>query len=308
MLTFDLHYHPNIANLSKGVRDRRLERHRRIFELNRPDCVACTEHSYKNPYDAYLYLTEAALDTDTFVMPGVECISREGVEIVFLYPSEQDLKSALKANRPFGWSIKDVGRIAEATGAVSIVPHPFSLARSGAGNVLSPAGYSRVLKLVDYVEIHNGSALTLMQRISTKGARPLFKKTMEKISWTLNLPHDQRGESLGWAISSDAHYPGEQFIIGSTDRTLKPGETYFDLLRNRIRFEGVMVSSPSENTIVNNMRLFRNVRCAMSEGINKDFRMMRMIPGNGQEKYDKIVQRVGREFKRRAGKVLRSDR
>lgn len=309
MLTFDLHYHPNIANLSKIVRDRRLERHRKVFEWNAPDCVACTEHSYKHPLDAYLYLADSVQDLDTAIIPGVECVSREGVEIVYLHRNEQDLRNFLKRYKPFSWSIKDVGRIRDATGAVTVVPHPFSLARSGAGNVLSPAGYARVLKLVDYVEIHNGSALTLMQRISTKNARPLFKKTMEKISWTLNLPREHSGEDLGWAVSSDAHFPEEQFIIGSTEAVPEPGETYFDMLNKRIRFDGVMVSTPSANTMTNNMRLFRNVRCAMSEGINKDFKMMRSNGlGNGVNGNDKFMQRMGREFRRRAVKVLRSDR
>jgi hypothetical protein len=309
MLTFDLHYHPNIANLSKHLRDRKLERHRSVLETNRPDCVACTEHSYKQPLDAYLYLADAAQDLRTEILPGVECVSREGVDIIFLYPGEGDLRSALRDYKPFAWSIKDVGRIRNATGAISIVPHPFSLSRSGAGNVLSQAGYKRVLRLVDYVEIHNGSALTLMQRLSTKGARPLFKKTMETISWTINLPKEQRGEGLGWAVSSDAHFPEEQFIIGSTEEQPQAGETLFDLLGRKVRFEAQMVRYPSENKIVNNFRLFRTIRCAMAEGINKDFRQMRMngiTEGDVWERGDKIMHLVGREVRKRAFKALRS--
>jgi hypothetical protein len=311
MPTFDLHYHPNIANLKRPLRERKLERHKNVLATNRPDCVACTEHAYKRPLDAYLYLADAAKDLKTEILPGVEGVSREGVDIIFIYASEADLKSALKEQKPFAWSIKDVGRIRNATGAVSIVPHPFSLSRSGAGNVLSQAGYQRVLRMVDYVEIHNGSALTLMQRLSTKNARPLFKKTMETISWTINLPREHRGQGLGWAVSSDAHFPEEQFIIGATEEQPGPGESLFDLLGRRVRFEALMVSYPSENNIVNNFRLFRTMRCAMAEGINKDMRQMRqsgVTEGDVWERGDKIVQMVGREVRKRAVKALRSGR
>jgi hypothetical protein len=136
---------------------------------------------------------------------------------------------------------------------------------------------------------------------------------MDKISWTLNLPPAYRGEDLGWAVSSDAHFPEEQFIVGSIDVEPSHGETFFDLLEKRLRFEAVMISDPSENSMVNNFRLFRNVRCAMTEGINKDIRMMRMGPpgngnGDGSKGNGRIVRRVGREVRRRALKAFRQDK
>jgi hypothetical protein len=275
MLTFDLHYHPNIQNLREKSRARRLQQHLMYLKWAGLDCLASTEHSYKAPLDAYLRLSDALSEINTVVLPGVECVSREGVDMVFIYRNEEDLRSAVFQFGPLSWSVKDTARIAENTGAVTILPHPFALARSAACEVLSPKGCKRLLKLVDYVEIHNGSALTLMQRLSTRRARPLFRKTLRKISMTLNLPREWRGNGLGWAVSSDAHYPGEQFIVGVTEEEPGPGEDYFDLLKRRIRFKEILLRYPSDQTMINNMRLLRNLGTSVAEGLNKDIRQIR---------------------------------
>lgn len=269
MLTFDLHFHANIHRMptrSKALRLRKIRRHLRQCG---PDFLASTEHSYKKPLEAYQRLSEATADLRTTVIPGVEAVSSEGIDIIFLFDDEAGLRRGLGEVRTFGWSVRDVARIAAETGALTIVPHPFHLGRTSAGNILSRRAYLRLLAMSDYVEIHNGSALTFDSQLTGCGAGQFFCKTQHKLDLTLDLPLADRGEGLGWAVSSDAHYPGEQFIVGSTDAFMAPGEPVLDFLRRRIRFAPhALVQPPTEHS-VNSLHLLRSLQGVLKEAMVK---------------------------------------
>lgn len=269
MLTFDLHFHANIHRMperNKAIRLRKLRWH---MERAGVDFIASTEHSYKKPLEAYQRLAEAAEGLETEIIPGVESVSQEGIDIIFLYRSEADLKKASDAVQTFRWSVRDVGRIARDTGAITLVPHPFHIGKSSAGNILSRRAYEQLLKMCDYIEIHNGSALNVESRLSGSRVKSLFKNTQLKLDKTLNLPHEDRGKGLGWAISSDAHYPGEQYVVGQTDCGMKPGEDVFDFLKQRIRFEYCEVKRLSTDPFKNNTRLLRSFQGVVKEGLVK---------------------------------------
>lgn len=235
------------------------------------DYVASTEHSYKKPLEAYQRLAEITRGLDTEIIPGVEGVSMEGVDVIFLYRTGEDLQRALRSLQTFRWSTRDVARIAEDTGAVTIVPHPFHIGKSSAGNVLSRRGYLRLLKMCDYVEIHNGSALTVERRLSKSRVRKLFKEARLKLDKTLNLPLEDRGEGLGWAISSDAHYPGEQYVVGKTDLDMASDEDVIDFLKRRIRFEHQSVLELADSPLRSNTRLLRSFQGVVKEGLTKEY-------------------------------------
>ena len=270
MPTYDLHFHANVYGLSRRTRDSRLERIRRTLSANRLDCLASTEHSYKNPLEAYLHLAETAADLETTVIPGVEGVSSEGIDIIYLFRCEDQLRRSLRSLRSFGWSVRDVAAIARNTGAITIVPHPFHICRSAAGNVLSSRAYSRLLAQVDYVEIHNGSALPISTRLGRSRSRPLFKKTMGKLHKTIDLPMRHRGQGVGWAIGSDAHYPEEQLIVGFTPKCPADDESHFDFLRRRQRFETYHLENNYERSSFSNFGMLRSVQAAFREGIIKE--------------------------------------
>jgi len=246
MLTFDLHFHANIHRMPRRNKLIRLQKIRWHMKRAGIDFVASTEHSYKKPLEAYLRLAEITHDLDTEIIPGIEGVSSEGVDVIFLYRTGDDLRRALKPLQTFRWSARDVARIAGDTDAVTIVPHPFHIGKSSAGNVLPRRGYLQLLKMCDYVEIHNGSALAVERRLSRSRVKTFFKEARLKLDKTLNLPMEDRGEGLGWAISSDAHYPGDQYIVGKTDQSMAPGQDVFDFLKGRIRFEYQSVLELSE--------------------------------------------------------------
>ncbi len=234
------------------------------------DYLASTEHSYKKPLEAYRRLAEIAADLDTEIIPGVEAVSSEGIDIIFLYRTEEHLQWALSQHQTFRWSVRDVGAICRDTDAIAIVPHPFHMGRTSAGNILSTRAYNRLLSMADYVEIHNGSALNMDKRLSLSCARGCFKQTRAKLDKTLNLPLEARGHGLGWAVSSDAHYPGEQLMVGFTENAPGLDEAVFDFLKQRIRFVPHLLKQPEVRELGRNVKLLRDFQCVFKEGLVKE--------------------------------------
>lgn len=270
MATFDLHYHTNIHRMPERNKRLRLQKIAWYLRHLGLDYLASTEHSYKKPLEAYQRLAEATADLHTEVIPGVEAVSSEGIDIIFLYRTGDQLAWALDQYQTFRWSVRDVRAICRDTDAISIVPHPFHMGRSSAGNILSRRAYHRLLGMADYVEIHNGSALNMDDSITRARATNCLKKTQAKLDKTLNLPMPERGEGLGWAVSSDAHYPGEQRMAGYTSLSLAPGEDVFDFLKQRVRFEHLPLEQPHRRMLDRNVRLLRDFQCVLKEGLVKE--------------------------------------
>lgn len=270
MPTFDLHFHANIHRMPGWDKILRMQKLQWHFRRAGVDYVASTEHSYKKPLEAYLRLADAVQELPTHIIPGVESVSAEGIDIIYLYRNEENLRRALAQFQTFRWTIRDVAAICRDTEAISIVPHPFHIGKSSAGNILCRRAYRQLLRMSDYVEVHNGSALAIEKRLSSKRVSRLFKRTRHKLDKTLNLPMEDRGEGLGWAVSSDSHYPGEQFIVGYTDLLLEPGEDVFDFLGKRIRFDMHYLGILPENNRENNARLLRSLQGVIKEGLVKE--------------------------------------
>lgn len=270
MPTFDLHFHANIHRLPKRNKLSRLKKIRRNMKKSRVDYVASTEHSYKKPLEAYQRLSDVAQGIETKIIPGVESVSAEGVDIIYLYRSEDHLKRGLKELQTFRWTVRDVASICRDTEAISIIPHPFHIGKSSAGNILSRRAYQQLLKMSDYVEIHNGSALVIDKRLSESRAKQFFKRTQVKLDKTLNLPMKDRGKGLGWAVSSDAHYPGEQYVVGTTRERLSLDKDVFDFLKRRIRFDFQPVGQVADERLKNDVNLLRSFQGVLKEGLIKE--------------------------------------
>jgi len=234
--TADLHYHTNIHRMSVPQRQRRMKRIKNALNSKPVDIIASTEHVYKAPIDAYLYLRDVGTETGTEVIAGIEALSTEGVEVIYLFRGERELQRGLSDLRAFEWSIKDTAKIASNHDCVTIVPHPFTMGQTGAGNKMETDEYLGLLASVDYVEIHNGSSLSLRKLMNSRIPVDFNSAFRKKIEYTYDLPKQYRGTDIGWAIGSDAHFPTEQVCVGvSLDYDSKLSE--FDNLKRRIRFE-----------------------------------------------------------------------
>lgn len=268
MLTFDLHYHPNICHVTQMVRKQRLSMHVASIKKCRVDYVACTEHSYKKPLDAYFYMEEALQQEKcrTFLIPGVECISKEGVDIIFLYDSVFGLINGLRCHRPFSWSIWDLQQIRRDTGAIVIIPHPFSMGKTGLGTVLGMDAYFKILDQAHYVETHNSSSF-LLRRFAYGGMQRINKldRHIKQLRYTHNLPNWLRKGRAGWAVGSDAHHPWQQFFIGGVERSQMFGQNWFDFLKSRVQFNTVPTTFSTLSKERNFYYLIKNGRCVFGE-------------------------------------------
>lgn len=272
MTTFDLHFHANVHGLKRSSKARRMLRHVEFLKTHPLDYLASTEHGYKNPLEAYQRLADSTEALDTTIIPGVEAVSSEGIDIIFLYRNEADLKCGLPHVKSFAWSVRDVKNIRRNTGALAVVPHPFHISVTAAGSNLSKRAYKLLLENTDYIEVHNGSALTLEKRLKKSCTKPLFPQTIRKMRWTLDLPMHQRGRRLGWSIGSDAHFPGEQYIVGKTDAIVRSGEDVFDFLGRRVRFEQAPLMPVESTSMGINYTLLRSFCSTLKEGTIKRYR------------------------------------
>lgn len=278
MLTFDLHYHANINcyRYSKINRDFRLKKHRKYLKKIGVNYVASTEHAYKNPLDAYLYLRDTADTLDVNIIPGVEWISREGVEIIFLFDSESSLRHGLDYLKPFSGSVWDIKHLKKETDSVTIIPHPFSPGKTGVATMLGKTAFLRLLNDADYVEIHNGLSLIFLN-FKCVWQKPLnLMNKMKQIQYTFDLPGQFKPDHIGWAVGSDAHFPGHQFIVGGIDDPCSGADETdavkngFELLAEKVHFTPVSISPLSCSGLKKCRNLSMNGRFAMSEAIFKN--------------------------------------
>ncbi len=264
MITFDLHYHTNTYRSLQSTRKRRLEKHRLFLEKTGVDYVASTEHAYKRPLDAFRYLRDATHDIKTEILPAVEAISQEGIDMIFLYESEQALIEGIRELKPFCWSIWDTATIAAETKALTIIPHPFTPGRSGIVAGIGVEGFMQIQAQCDYVEIHNGLSIFLMDIAAKKPDAFKVDKTSGNIQKTFKLPDEYIIEGVGQAISSDAHHPGHQRIVGKTNLPLEKGD-WFGFLKKRVKFEEALVAEEFVNNSTKLRQLVQSGRCVLGE-------------------------------------------
>jgi len=274
MTTFDLHFHANVHGLKRSSKARRMLRHVEFLKSHPLDHLASTEHSYKNPLEAYQRLADSTAQLPVNIIPGVESVSSEGIDVIFLYRTEDDLRRALDETPSFRWSVRDVKSIRRNTGGLCVIPHPFHISKTAAGSNLSRRSYKLLLNNADYIEVHNGSALHLDRRLKRSCTRPLFPRTLEKMRWTLDLPMSQRGRNLGWAIGSDAHFPGEQYVVGKTRLDPRSGEDAFDFLSRRLQLEQTPLMPMGQTNMAHNYSLVRAGVSTLMEGALKRLRRL----------------------------------
>lgn len=214
LISVDTHYHANIFGLKTSeVKKRKLD-FAKWSARNTIDVIISSEHTYKDPINAYLHLADCGGATNTIVVPACEGISKEGVDIIFVFSSEADLVRAGAVLVPFGWQVADVATIKHATNCLVIIPHPYTLGTTGAGRVLEHAAYLKLLKIADYIEVESGAyfaAVNLIARITSECW------VAKKLPWLMQayVPAvEDLLNDIGYAIGSDAHFPAHQYRVG----------------------------------------------------------------------------------------------
>lgn len=269
-VTFDLHYHTNVYRMQRWQRDRRLARHRKYLGESAVDYVASTEHAYKNPLDAYLYLRDVMLDLPTEILPAVEAISKEGVDVIFIYRNEDALRQALQTIQPFSWKVDELPQLRADTDAITIIPHPFTPGKTGMANVLGTETFLAMQEHVDYIEVHNGLSLHFLENGLRDGKVPGPPKLQRNVEYTYRLPEEFRMEGVGLAVSSDAHYPRHQTIVGSVPAPdgRRPDD-WFTFLQQRHHFVKTPVRDNGERGLLKLWHMMQSGYCTFGEAVEK---------------------------------------
>lgn len=248
MLKADLHYHTNLPK-NKNKEIKKLAKIKERLELLNLDILASSEHCYKNPYYAFSKLTEIAekAKTNTIIIPGIEAVSKEGAELIFLFNSSEKLKAAVKTLKTFKWSLEDSHKIKTDFDAIINIPHPFTPGKTGIANIMGEIYFKDFLNIADYVEIHNGSVLDFIN------SKNKIKKYMQVFTTPLKMNHkilktyDLKTAShslddtnnIGYSIGSDAHFPIDQKTFGSikSNKKITNLEDAFLFLKQKHKFK-----------------------------------------------------------------------
>lgn len=196
------------------------------------DFVCSTEHAYKNPLEAYQHLLEAADGSGTVIFPGVEAISKEGVELIAIFNNIDDLKRSLLV-KPFSWSIFDFEVLSNS--AITVLPHMFSPSKTGIVTTLGLSAARRIVEGCDYIESHNGAFYDLLH----SGISNYFPRNYKSaVRMTASIPQSEIPNEIGCSVGSDAHEPWGMNIYGVADVDAEFNRVnIFTVLKGKLKFK-----------------------------------------------------------------------
>ncbi|WP_119309337.1 hypothetical protein [Cohaesibacter haloalkalitolerans] len=230
-VVIDTHFHANVFRRNHSRR-RRIATHlaSRVRHLHG---LCSTEHAYKRPLEAYDFLCDMVRHhgLSLHVVPGVENISREGVEVIQLCPSRQALAYALEEFPAFSWSIHDAITM-QSDECITILPHPFSPSTTGIVTGLGLETTCALLPHFDYIEMSNGSFLEVPLDALP---RTKFKDQLEK---TAHFPEALVPAGVGRSFGSDAHRPRDINLFSAMQKS--EDESFFEALATRQTLKPIM--------------------------------------------------------------------
>ena len=254
----DTHFHANIQLRSRSARAKIASA--LLARIRHLDILCSTEHVYKDPLAAFDFLDSivrgAGLPID--ILPAVENISREGVELIQIAQTRQDLAALLREKPGYALTIEDLAEKGTVP-FISILPHPYSPSKTGAVTGLGKDRAKRLFDRVDFIEAGNGAFFDLPRYVQHRPAMA------EKIKNTETFPRAELPQSVGSSYGSDAHFPSELGLHCLLP--VRPGETNFEALSKRPQMEA---ASSDETTNANkHLRLMANLGISGVEYLQK---------------------------------------
>ena len=206
-INIDYHFHANISFFDSFAK-RKCKRIWDKFKKENIQVVISTEHAYKNPSRAFKFLNMLKPE-GFYCFPGVECITKEGVDIIVFSDNEKIYK--YKELEPFKLSYFDLIDFVKSKGDLySFVTHPHTIGLTSVINKLGFDAYKKSLSLLNAVEISNGAFDNLIILIKNLRLTSLLSNYTKKIEKTRNLPKSEYPSTINFlAVGSDAHHVEE---------------------------------------------------------------------------------------------------
>lgn len=248
MVRIDYHVHPNFGPSRTRAR-RKAEKWWRHFAKHNLHAVVITEHAYKYPEETFRFLEkEKPEDSTTEVFPGVEALTKEGIDLVVFAETPQEMYRPSRLLRPYGLSYEDAVHEITERGLSAYVTHPSTF---GTTSLVRHKGQNFAREMIarlGAVERHNSAFIDLSAFLD-RFPRFLLGWLLDDLEERSTTPsHLYDAAPLRfWAGGSDAHHP---FELGSyvevASEAFPRNRTLWDLLhtttdrafifRNEIRF------------------------------------------------------------------------
>ena len=202
----DYHFHPNLPrNKVKALI--KCKKYWEALKNNGINTVIITEHCYKNPRESFEFMKKT-MPKGFFIFPGIEYITKEGVDIVIFSKSKKIYN--YKELEPFNLKYDETIKFILRNNLSSFITHPCTVGMTSIISKLGEDKYFHYVNNLNSVEIVNSSFCNLYKMINKSIFRRLFNKKINRIEKTISLPRKYYPRKVKFlAVSSDAHYPEE---------------------------------------------------------------------------------------------------
>jgi len=208
----DYHFHPNFRF---GVREaNRAKRIWRAFEQHDLGVVVVSEHSWKSPRRSYELLEEhRPPGCRTVLLPGVEVLTREGLDIVVFshdvaWYGDPALEGLLQ---PYRLTCDQAAEVVSGeSGMAAFLPHPYTRGTTGAVEFFGEELAAAMVRRIGGVEVSNNcydDCLRIVGRICSR----VLPETHRRMSLTQEIANEflETTGAAFFAHGSDAHFPDE---------------------------------------------------------------------------------------------------
>ncbi|MBU1992648.1 MAG: PHP-associated domain-containing protein [Patescibacteria group bacterium] len=236
MIRVDYHFHPNLPLLNKTLSKKKACAIWRELGRNDLDVVVVTEHNYKNPKTQFELLeSQKPKNTKTTIFPGLEFLTKEGVDTIVFTKDKKDIYSKKKLLEPRSLNMEElIDYVKKDKKLHAIVTHPCT---PGMTSILRKCGRPTTLNALHAfgkIEVHN-CALDVLEVIIRKPLlNKIFCKKHSQIKDTQNAPSDLIVDGVQRTGGSDAHQIGE---IGScmeiNEKYVSDKDKLFDIITSK---------------------------------------------------------------------------
>jgi hypothetical protein len=209
-LRFDYHVHPNFPR-SRGRAERRARAWWRAFSRAQLNGVVISEHSYKQPIESFdRLLRHRPANATTEIFPGVEVLTKEGVDLVVYAENAAALRPARALLMPWGLSYEDAVHEIASRGLSAYVTHPAGAGKTSVGKHKGCDFTRTMVARVGAIERHNAAYLDVA-RFFERLPHALIGRALRVCDERSHTPEEfYHGVAVRfWAGGSDAHHPSE---------------------------------------------------------------------------------------------------
>lgn len=203
-LRIDYHFHPNLPGNEKKALNK-AKKWWRQFEKKNINCVIVTEHDYCQPQKTFELINKTK-PKDCFCFPGLEYVTKEGIDIV-IFGENPDIYK-IPALQPFELTFEQtIDLVLNDEKLFAFVTHPYTM---GLPSILRKLGHDRYMHYVNKlgaVEILYCVYDNYELLLKKLPLRLMFKSLLKRIEFIKNLPKSDYPKKIKFlAAGSDAHH------------------------------------------------------------------------------------------------------